>query len=395
MRRKLLAILLCLISARYAAALPKVAVIDAVLPQNMEKDVAIGITEKISEALVNSGKFTVLDRTSVDQSLKEIEFQMSGIVSDTEIKKAGERLGAAYVVAARVSLVAGTYFVTAKMIDVLTGEIAVQSSDQEEGKASITFKIAERVGTKLAQGAVVTAAAPGKKVPEGKAVEPGVRAVQAEIASQKPDLVAWYKMDETEGTVVSDSSGNGKNGVLIGGPSWEPGKIGNAVHLRGIKHIALPEGLVSSLSDFTVSCWVKLDSVSTWSRIFDFGSNTSVYMGFTPTDDSGGARFGITTNGSLTAYKMQTHAYISTGKWRHFAITLSDQIGILYIDGVKASVNNAILLRPSNLGKTTRNYLGKSQFTDDPYLQGLLDDFRIYNRALNPTEIAALFSAAK
>jgi hypothetical protein len=46
-------------------------------------------------------------------------------------------------------------------------------------------------------------------------------------------------------------------------------------------------------------------------------------------------------------------------------------------------------LKPSSLGNTTRNYLGKSQSTSDPYLNGSLDEFRIYNVALSSAEIAA------
>jgi TolB-like protein len=141
-------------STAHLICLPRVAVLDAVLPGNTERGVAIGITEKISEELVSSGQFMVLDRTTVDQSLKEIEFQVSGLVSDAEIMKAGaqlsSRLGAAYVVVARVSLVSGTYFVSAKMVDVKTGEITAQASDEERGNASVTLSIAQRVGSKLA-----------------------------------------------------------------------------------------------------------------------------------------------------------------------------------------------------------------------------------------------------
>ncbi len=147
--------LLCL-SAAAAAAAPKVAVLDAVLPEKMDVNVAIGVTEKISEELVGSGKFTVLDRTTVGQSLKEIEFQMSGMVSDEQIKKAGEqlnsRLGASFVVVSRVSQVGDTFFVTAKMIDIKTGEITAQASSEQEGKLAVTLKIAQAVGKKLAGG---------------------------------------------------------------------------------------------------------------------------------------------------------------------------------------------------------------------------------------------------
>jgi hypothetical protein len=143
-----------LLSAAAAAQLPKVAVLDTVLTSNVDKSVSMGVSERISEELVASGKYVVLDRTTVGQSLKEIEFQMSGLVSDEELQKAGDqlsrRLGASIVVIAQVSLVSGTYFISVKMIDVATGEIVAQASDQEVGKASVTLQIAQRAARKLA-----------------------------------------------------------------------------------------------------------------------------------------------------------------------------------------------------------------------------------------------------
>jgi hypothetical protein len=50
-------------------------------------------------------------------------------------------------------------------------------------------------------------------------------------------------------------------------------------------------------------------------------------------------------------------------------------------------------LKPSSLGATGNNYIGKSQFGADPYLDGQVDDFRIVNRALTSSEIAALVTA--
>ena len=174
MKSKTLVLVLALacICTAFAAAAPKVAVLDAVLPNGMDLNVAIGVTEKISEELVGSGRFTVLDRTTVGQSLKEIEFQMSGMVSDEQIKKAGEqlnsRLGAAFVVVSRVSQVGDTFFVTAKMIDIKTGEITAQASAEQEGKLAITLKIAQAVGKKLAGG-----------------VKEPVQEIQTELAEEK------------------------------------------------------------------------------------------------------------------------------------------------------------------------------------------------------------------
>jgi len=47
-------------------------------------------------------------------------------------------------------------------------------------------------------------------------------------------------------------------------------------------------------------------------------------------------------------------------------------------------------VRPSNLGNTANNWIGRSQFAVDPFFDGFIDDFRIYSRALSATEIAAL-----
>jgi len=48
-------------------------------------------------------------------------------------------------------------------------------------------------------------------------------------------------------------------------------------------------------------------------------------------------------------------------------------------------------LRPSTIGNTTNNWIGRSAWSPDPYFGGLLDDFRVYNRALSASEITTLY----
>ena len=62
---------------------------------------------------------------------------------------------------------------------------------------------------------------------------------------------------------------------------------------------------------------------------------------------------------------------------------------MLYVDGVPANTNLSMTLSPSSLGSTPQNFIGKSQWPD-PNLTGSVDDFRIYSRALNAPEVAAL-----
>jgi hypothetical protein len=65
-------------------------------------------------------------------------------------------------------------------------------------------------------------------------------------------------------------------------------------------------------------------------------------------------------------------------------------VGILYVDGLPVATNSDINLTPALQGNTTQNWIGRSQYSSDPYLSGAVDDFRIYNGAMSPKEIASL-----
>jgi hypothetical protein len=205
-------------------------------------------------------------------------------------------------------------------------------------------------------------------------------------------LVHQWKFDETSGTAAADSAGT-TAGTLTSGATWAAGKINNAVSLNGTStsYVSYPAGVVSSLGDFSVTGWFKLNSVSTWNRIFDFGTGTSVYMFLTPSNSST-IRFAITTGGGAGEQRIDGTSIPSTGVWHHFAVTVSGAVGILYVDGVEVGRNSSMTLKPSNLGNTTLNYVGKSQFGSDPYLNGLVDDLRIYNYGLSASEVSLLFN---
>ena len=80
---------------------------------------------------------------------------------------------------------------------------------------------------------------------------------------------------------------------------------------------------------------------------------------------------------------------LSTSVWHHVAVTLTAGTGLLYVDGAPVGTNSAIALTPSDLGGTTQNCIGRSQYPADPYLNGLVDDFRIYRGALSASDVAS------
>jgi hypothetical protein len=207
-------------------------------------------------------------------------------------------------------------------------------------------------------------------------------------ANQLHTLLAF---DETSGTTASDATGNGHSATLINGPVWVAGRSGNAVSLNGSNgYLELPPGVVSDLSDFTIATWVYWNASQTWARIFDFGSGTGQYLFLTPRSGSGTARFAMTVNGNFGEQVISGTAPLPTGQWVHVAVTLSGATGTLYVNGNAVGSNTEMTHAPFRLAPTTQNWIGRSQYSGDPYFNGKLDDFRIYNGALSAADIAAL-----
>lgn len=204
-----------------------------------------------------------------------------------------------------------------------------------------------------------------------------------------PAFVAHYQFDETSGTSAADATGNGKTASVVGG-TWTAGRIGNAVNLSGSsQYVSIPAGVLAGASACTIATWVRLDTIANWTRIFDLGTGTTANMFLTPSSSAGTARFAITSSGAGGEQRVNAPAAIPTGAWTHVAVTLSGGTGILYVN--KAEVARAsITLTPASLGSTSQNWIGRSQYSGDPFLDGAVDDFRLYSRALSASEISAL-----
>jgi hypothetical protein len=172
-----------------------------------------------------------------------------------------------------------------------------------------------------------------------------------------------------------------------------PGKIGNAVRLSGNgEYVNLPSDIVSGLTDFTIATWVNVTSTDqTWARIFDFGTGTSDFMFLTASAGGTNAlRFDINAGaGSQMIPASGSGPQLPTG-WQHVAITLSGTTGTMWLNGVPVATNPNMTIRPTDLGATNQNWIGRSQFSADPYLDATVDDFQIYDHALTAADIGVL-----
>lgn len=205
--------------------------------------------------------------------------------------------------------------------------------------------------------------------------------------------IAWYRFDEANGATALDSSGLGNDAAIFKAIGDRvQGRFGNALKLQGSseQYVEAPDGILSELNDFTISTWVNASSISTWARIFDFGNTTDHYAFLCASANSNLPRFAIKVNGSAEQIiDAGSNFALKPNNWYHIAITQSGNTGKMYINGQLAGTNENLTFRLSDLGKTTNNYIGKSQWPD-PYFDGLIDDFSIYDYALSIDEVKAL-----
>lgn len=209
---------------------------------------------------------------------------------------------------------------------------------------------------------------------------------------REPSGDACLPFDEGSGATAADTTGNGRDASLENGVQWGEGRFGGAVVLDGNNdHLAFAPGVVEELRDFTLSIWVRPDAVPNWTRIVDFGSGTDRYLFLTPRNSlTGRLRYAITAGGNGAEQWIDGAGPLPTGVWTHIAVTLAGAVGTLYVNGAPVGSNPAMTLRPADLGRTTNNWLGRSQFGGDPYFDGAIDEFRLVDRALSADEVAAL-----
>jgi len=169
-------------------------------------------------------------------------------------------------------------------------------------------------------------------------------------------------------------------------------------------YVSAPNLSTVAPTALTIACWVYMTADRSWQRVFDFGkapasgASPTSYMFLTTHQGStgtGSVRFAITTSGNFNEQQidMSTPAIPSLNAWHHLAVTLgsgSTYTGTLYIDRAVAGTNTAMTRHWSDLGVTDANSFGRSAFSSDPYFAGMLDDCRVYRRALSAAEITAL-----
>lgn len=172
-------------------------------------------------------------------------------------------------------------------------------------------------------------------------------------------LIGYWKMDENTGTSLADSSGNTLTGTLGTGtsaPGWVGGMFGTGLSFDSAGDTVTISGTASSVK--TVSFWVKPSSTTNY--FVDLNGTNSISASGGTLSATNFTSPAIYVNGSLSST-------IASGSWQQVVVTTDT--------GITA---NAI-----KIGKIAANHLN-----------GLIDEVRIYNRALSPAEVRQLYEWA-
>ena len=207
------------------------------------------------------------------------------------------------------------------------------------------------------------------------------------------DLSAWWKFDESSGQTAVDSSGTERHGE-VEGATWVDGLIDGALRFNGKdESVSFP---APSLTQFTLSAWFKTESAgnSVFPRIFNL-PEFLLYLGRRDNDyepDQKTVKFFANRTRNDGVWNSSKNV-VQDAQWFHIAASFdaedSDATPALYLDGVPLTVGPQSVPNGSRAADGETGYIGDDG-EDTRAFDGIVDDMRIYNRILAPSEIGAL-----
>lgn len=194
-------------------------------------------------------------------------------------------------------------------------------------------------------------------------------------------LVAYYPFDGN----VNDATGNGNNGTNYGAVLTNDrfGNANSAYQFDGATTY-MDFGSPSDLAftgDFTVAAWCNFSGGTENPRILSYGQPGGYEL---TTDGTGSTRsFDFICNGA----PLSTPVIFTQNAWYSLVAVVQGEIAYVYVDGVLLATNP--VTEPTYIADFE---IGTQSQSDNDYWDGAINDVRLYNRALSPTDVASLFA---
>ncbi len=216
-------------------------------------------------------------------------------------------------------------------------------------------------------------------------------------------LVAYWSFDEGSGTTAEDfSPANANTGTLTNSPTWVDGKVGKALSFDGTNdYVTMGNTNDITTGDFTLAYWMNPENVSQFEPVIikreAVGPYRQYQTGVGYVNGIGvpvnGKQVGFFGNNGADKQSIRTTNDVVDGQWHHVTVTRTSSGILIYIDGV------SVALTVESAGVSSENFTNPANFNlgydnGSNYYKGLLDEVRIYNRALSGTEITNLYQTS-
>ena len=184
----------------------------------------------------------------------------------------------------------------------------------------------------------------------------------------------------------------GNNGIAVGDVQFAKGKVGQAFSFNGVdSYVQVANSPSLEPVNISVEAWVNSSVVSPYDYIIDKGAAG---------DEAGSYALYTSANSGLAFYvtggeSPNAGPGVWDGNWHHVVGTYDGTTVRLYVDGAEVGNGTPTNGVPITYGLPTSNdlFIGTYANTKSPYFfNGLVDEASVYNRALSPAEIQALYS---
>jgi hypothetical protein len=205
------------------------------------------------------------------------------------------------------------------------------------------------------------------------------------VAPDPNGLVAAYGFEETTGTTTTDTSGTGNTGTITGAARSATGKFGRSLSFTAnSQYVTVPDANSLDLTTaFSLEAWVQPTLVSNWRTVLlKEQPGDLVYGLYSSTDNNRPAAVAFTGG---VGRELKGTANLPANAWTHLATTWDGSTLRLYVNGTQVSTMALAGTLPVSTGPLK---IGGNAVWGEWY-RGLIDEVRVYRRALSAGEVAA------
>ncbi len=208
--------------------------------------------------------------------------------------------------------------------------------------------------------------------------------VAGEWPTTLPGLVSWLPGENT----FADASGSNP-GTPVGGVSFTQGKVGQAFQFDGSTgQINIADSPSLDSSSFSVGGWFQLTQAPAVGTVADLASKyDGNYHGWILSVGSNLLTTLTVSSSSANSLSVTSSTPLALNQWYYVTATFDGSTATLYINGKAVGSGT---MSGSYTPTSTPLTLGAASWANGDHLAGKVDEFVVYNRALNPSEVSLL-----